>query len=161
MTKFLCGPSHIKELKSAWVIINRPISYISHNAPFCNRNVQTCVHIYTTKRCIVGYFSDALWDLKDGSIQKWWFITSLVYTISWIASRCGSWNSLSHHRHSHQWRDPRDHVTDVIESSPRSRGGLANIYYTLVTAVRNDGTRQWATKQSNALVLQQSLQCYG
>ena len=40
------------------------ISPISHNATLCNRNV----HISVTKWCIVGYFSDALWDLWDGSI---------------------------------------------------------------------------------------------
>ena len=28
----------------------------------------TCVHISVTKWCIVGYLSDALWDLWDGSI---------------------------------------------------------------------------------------------
>ena len=28
----------------------------------------TCVHIYVTKWCIVGYLSDALWGLWDGSI---------------------------------------------------------------------------------------------
>ena len=52
--------------------VNRPISQIpqcigavSHNAPFCNRNV----HISVTKWCIVGYLFDALWDLWDGSIR--------------------------------------------------------------------------------------------
>ena len=40
------------------------INPISHNTPFCNRNV----HISVTKWCIVGCLSDALWDLLDGSI---------------------------------------------------------------------------------------------
>ena len=51
-------------------ILNRPISQIqqcvspiSHNEPFCNRNV----HLSVTKWCIVGYMSDAFWDLWDGS----------------------------------------------------------------------------------------------
>ena len=39
-------------------------SAISQNAPFCYRNV----HISVTKWCILGYLSDALWDLWDGSI---------------------------------------------------------------------------------------------
>ena len=43
---------------------------ISHNAPFCNRNVHTSV----TKWCIVGYFCNALWDLWDGSIVTYNFI---------------------------------------------------------------------------------------
>ena len=41
------------------------ISPISHNAPFCNRNV----HISVTKWCIVGYLFHTLWDLRDGSIS--------------------------------------------------------------------------------------------
>ena len=39
-------------------------SLVSHNAPFCNRNV----HLSVTKWCIIGYLSSALWDLWDGSI---------------------------------------------------------------------------------------------
>ena len=49
---------------------NRPVSQItwcaspiSHNAPFCNRNV----HISVTKWCIVGYWTGTLWDLWDWS----------------------------------------------------------------------------------------------
>ena len=41
-------------------------SPISHNAPFCNRNV----HISVTKWCIVGSLADALWDLWDGPINS-------------------------------------------------------------------------------------------
>ena len=41
------------------------IRQISHNAPFCNRNV----HISVTKRCIVGYRTGALWDLCESSIS--------------------------------------------------------------------------------------------
>ena len=37
-------------------------SPISHNAPFCNRNISA------TKWCIVGYLADALWDLWGGPI---------------------------------------------------------------------------------------------
>ena len=33
----------------------------------CNRH--TCVLIFVTKWCIVGYWSDALWDVWDGSIR--------------------------------------------------------------------------------------------
>ena len=40
-------------------------SLISHNAPFCNRNM----HISVAKWCAVGYLSNALWaDLWDWSI---------------------------------------------------------------------------------------------
>ena len=46
-------------------------SLISHNAPFCNRNMHMC----TTKLCIVGYLPDALWDLWDGSILNQWDVT--------------------------------------------------------------------------------------
>ena len=38
---------------------------ISHNAPFCNRNV----HISVTRWCSVGYSSNALWDSWDGPIE--------------------------------------------------------------------------------------------
>ena len=69
---------------------NRPVaqipqytSIISHNAPFCNRNMHICahfcykmmhcgictyVHISVTKWCIVGYDTGALWDLWYWSI---------------------------------------------------------------------------------------------
>ena len=42
---------------------------ISHNAPFCNRNV----HISVTKWCIVGYGTGALWDLYNRSILSLWY----------------------------------------------------------------------------------------
>ena len=65
-------------------ISNRPITQIlqcirqiSHNAPFCNRNVH--VHISVTKFCIVGYGTDALWDLWDGSIQVTNIVCWLVF----------------------------------------------------------------------------------
>ena len=58
-------------LPSQHRICYRPISQIpecicaiSHNITFYNRNV----HISVTKWCIVGYSSDALWDLWHGSI---------------------------------------------------------------------------------------------
>ena len=54
---------------------DRPISQIpecicviSHSATFCNR-MCTYVHISVTKWCIVGYLSDAMWDVWDGSID--------------------------------------------------------------------------------------------
>ena len=50
---------------------------ISHNAPFCNRNVHICAHFYYKMMhcgifvwCIMGYLSDASWDLWDGSIRR-------------------------------------------------------------------------------------------
>ena len=43
-------------------------SPISHNAPLCN--IYTCVHISVIKWCIVGYLSDALWDLWGGFIGQ-------------------------------------------------------------------------------------------
>ena len=61
-------------------LCNRPISQIpqcaspiSHNAPFCCKNVHMCAHFYyvhisVTKWCIVRYPSYTLWDLWDGSI---------------------------------------------------------------------------------------------
>ena len=33
----------------------------------------TCVHISVTKWCIVGYLSDALWDLWDGCVGRFKF----------------------------------------------------------------------------------------
>ena len=39
---------------------------IPHNMPFCNQNKPN-VHISVTKSCIVGYMSDAMWDLWNGS----------------------------------------------------------------------------------------------
>ena len=47
----------------------------AENATFCNRNVHVCTFI--TKWCIVGYLSDALWDLCDGSIVA--SISSLIH----------------------------------------------------------------------------------
>ena len=46
-------------------------SPISHNAPFCNRNVHMCAHFcYKMMHYgIMGYLSNALWDLRDGSIH--------------------------------------------------------------------------------------------
>ena len=48
----------------------------SHNAPVPYPTMHhfvtemcTCVHISVTKWCIVGYLTDALWDLWDGSIS--------------------------------------------------------------------------------------------
>ena len=49
-------------------------SPISHNAPVPYPTMShfvtemcTCVHISVSKWCIVGYLSDALWDLQDGT----------------------------------------------------------------------------------------------
>ena len=55
-----------------WPQIPQCTCPISHNAPFCKRNV----HISLTKCCIVGHWSDTLWDLCDGSILD----TSLYWT---------------------------------------------------------------------------------
>ena len=57
------------------------IYYISHNAPFWNRNV----HISVTKWCIVGYGTVALWGLWDGykpwynEKQQYIFTESILY----------------------------------------------------------------------------------
>ena len=73
--KSLHFDSNFSEMCSWVSIYNRPISQIlecicaiSHNAPFCNRNV----HISVTKWYIVGYGTDAFWDLWDGSISHNW-----------------------------------------------------------------------------------------
>ena len=65
--------AHVWEADSFLWFCNRAVSQIPqctspilHNAPFCNRNV----HISVTKWCIVGYLSNALWDLWDGSIAS-------------------------------------------------------------------------------------------
>ena len=60
---------------------------LSHNVPLCNRNV----HISVTKWCIVGYSSDALWDLWDGSI---------IYNRD-ISRAC----SISYYSVPHYWYD--------------------------------------------------------
>ena len=71
-----------------WQLCNKPTnptmhqSHISHNAPFCNRNV-TCVHISATKWCIVGYLPDALWDLWDGSIWHYDNLQCHLWQQSW------------------------------------------------------------------------------
>ena len=49
-----CANRHVAQIPQC-------TSFVSHNAPFCNRNV----HISVTKWCIVGYLSTALWDLWD------------------------------------------------------------------------------------------------
>ena len=46
-------------------VVNRPISQI----PQCIRQISHNVHISVTKCCIVGYGTDAFWDLWDGSIN--------------------------------------------------------------------------------------------
>ena len=40
----------------------------------------TRVHISVTKWCILGYLSNALWDLWDGSIDSWEMFTALAQT---------------------------------------------------------------------------------
>ena len=42
------------------------ISPKPHNAPLCNRNVRS-MHISVIKQCIMGYLSNAVWELWDGS----------------------------------------------------------------------------------------------
>ena len=63
-------------------------SLISHNAPFCNRNMHMSAH-FCYKRGTVGYLSNALWDLWDGSIQlltgRKECITTLLREIDYIA----------------------------------------------------------------------------
>ena len=66
-----CVTSMCHTFRSHYSMCNRPFSQIpqctiplSHNAPLCNRNG----HISVTKWCIVGYFSDVLWELWDRSI---------------------------------------------------------------------------------------------
>ena len=49
-------------------ITSPTISPISHNAPFCNRNVHVCAH-FCYKWCIAGYLFNALWDLWDVSVR--------------------------------------------------------------------------------------------
>ena len=71
--------------------INRPISQIpqcikqlSHNAPFCN-----IVHISVTKWYIVGYGTDALWDLWDWLLMERVFPWSLTWlTVAPVAPCC-------------------------------------------------------------------------
>ena len=46
---------------------------ISHNALFCKKKMHIAVAIW----CIVGYLSDALWQMWDGSINSWiYFLAS-------------------------------------------------------------------------------------
>ena len=100
-------------------ISNTPISQmlqcswqISHNAPFCSRNV----HNYVTKLCIMGSRRGALWDLWDWSIKtlnvrgpsylgltrsiSWllmpWLLTSQGHQQPWywLCSICRSWSYL-------------------------------------------------------------------
>ena len=52
----------------------------------------TCVHISVTKWCIVGYLSDALWDLWNGSITilptLWCICNNLLQHIYILRERC-------------------------------------------------------------------------
>ena len=48
--------------------------YCIPNAPFCNRNV----HISVTKWCIVGYGTDALWDLFNRPITSCSFLWDVI-----------------------------------------------------------------------------------
>ena len=59
-------------------------SLIFHNAPCCNRNVHMCAH-FCYKWCIVGYSSDALWDLCVGSIN--WGLNKMAAILQKI-SKC-------------------------------------------------------------------------
>ena len=47
--------------------IKQCIRHMSHDAPFCNRNVHTCAH-FCYKMVQYGILSNALWDLGEGSI---------------------------------------------------------------------------------------------
>ena len=68
--------------------------HISHNAPVPYPIIHhfvaemcTHVHISVTKGCIVGYLSDALWDLWNGSVKLIWPPIILRSTIS-LHSHC-------------------------------------------------------------------------
>ena len=65
-SELVCCDTNL-QLERNWPISQIPqcICPKSHNAPYCNRNVQISV----TKWCIVGCLSDALWDLGDGPIR--------------------------------------------------------------------------------------------
>ena len=45
----------------------------------------TCVHISVTKWCIVGYLSDAFWDLWDGSIAERPLIRQTGHMPAWLS----------------------------------------------------------------------------
>ena len=75
--------------------VNRPVARIpaytspkSHNAPFCKRNVCTCMHISVKKLCFLGYSSDAMWGLRDASIES---VDSLVSSSS---PKMEAWSAL-------------------------------------------------------------------
>ena len=59
-------PWHLCDGKSPISQTAQCLRQISHNAPFCSRNVQK--HISVTKWYIMGYETGALWDLYNGSI---------------------------------------------------------------------------------------------
>ena len=56
---------------------------LSHNAPFCNRNLLMCAH-FCHKWCIVGYSPDELWDLWDGSLAGTCYMESVKSVTSMI-----------------------------------------------------------------------------
>ena len=72
------------------IILSELMSHKSHTAPVPYPTMHhfvtemcTCVHISVTKWCIVGYLSDALWDLWESSILRemlmscrWFLITT-------------------------------------------------------------------------------------
>ena len=66
---------------------------IFHNAPLCNRNVHTCVYISVTKWCIMGYLSDALWDLCDRFIVN--NVRAVLESPQLTLVRCLRWKSES------------------------------------------------------------------
>ena len=73
-------------------------SHKSHNAPVLYPTVHnfvtemcTCVHISVTQWCIVGYLSDALWDLWDGAIAH-----HIIATFYWLTA-FNSYDWLDHH----------------------------------------------------------------
>ena len=77
--------------------INRGISQIpqciwqiSHDAPFCNRNVHTCAH-FCCKWCIVVYKNGTLCGLLDGSIGqigRWSIATTRSLWVSSVYHCC-------------------------------------------------------------------------
>ena len=60
-----CGNASALAIDKSHKSQNAPVPYTAMHhfvTEMC-----TCVHIFVTRWCIVGYLSDALWDLWDGS----------------------------------------------------------------------------------------------
>ena len=74
--------------------VNRPVARISeytspksHNVLFSNKNVCTCIHISTTKLCILIYSSNALWRLRN------WPMESLDSLVSSSSPKLKAWSA--------------------------------------------------------------------